>query len=186
MVFKSWIDKVLSPLGAFGPGRPRGRTARAKQPRQRLRIEGLEGRCLPSAVVVTNSTDVTDGTTSSIAALISDPGADRTISLREAILASNSTRLSANSITFDPVTSGTPIRLTQGYLKITNALTITGLGAAHTTVDGKFLSLIVSIEPVGRFNDVGPVTFDGLKFTGGNGSDAGAIRSQLVPGAVLT
>ncbi len=97
MLFKSWIDKSLSPLGAIGGHRPRSRKAKASQPRrQRLWLEVLEDRRVLSAVIVTNNTDVTDGDTSSIDALIRDPGpvtagTAGTISLREAILASNNT-----------------------------------------------------------------------------------------------
>ena len=186
MFFKSWIDKVLSPLAACGQRRPKSRKARATQPpHQRLGLKVLEDRCLPSAVIVTTSLDRPDGgDISTIANLITTPGTDG-ISLREAIQASNNTA-GDDTITFADTTSGRPIRLTQGTLTITQALTITGLGAANTTVSGEGLWLIFSIEPVGRINNVGPVTLDGLKLTGGNGSSAGAIRSQLVPGAVLT
>ena len=185
MFSKSWLNKVLSPLGAFGERRPRSRKAKGRQPRrQRLWFEVLEDRSLLSAVIVTTSLDRPDGgDISTIANLITTPGTDG-ISLREAILASNNT-LGADSITFADTTSGMPILLTEGLL-ITQALTITGLGAANTTVNGQGRWLIFSIEPVGRINNVGPVTLDGLKLTGGNGSSAGAIRSQLVPGAVLT
>ena len=44
-----------------------------------------------SLVTVDTTSDVSDGDTSSIAALISSKGADGKISLREAILASNNT-----------------------------------------------------------------------------------------------
>ena len=138
----------------------------------------LEDRALLAAVIVTNSTDETDYpiVDSTIADLIAHPGADGTISLREAIEASNNTA-GDNSITFDPVTSGVPIELTQGGLEITNGVSITGLGAANTTVDGKSLSLIFNIHTT--FEDPRAVTLDGLKLTGGKGNDAGAIRSQF-------
>jgi predicted outer membrane repeat protein len=173
MFGKSWLNKFLSPLGAFGQRRPRSRKAKAREPRrQRLWIELLEARDLPSAIIVTNSMDEVDGNTSSIAALMSNPGADGTISLREAILASNNTP-GANSITFAPGTSGMPIRLSQGQLSISNAVTITGLGAANTTVSGEFRSLIFDISAAGA------VTLDGLTLTDGKGFDTGAIRSQF-------
>ena len=82
MFSKSWIDKFLSPLGASASRGPKSRKAGPSQPRrQRLWFEVLEGRSLLAAVVVTNSTDVTDGTTTSIADLIAHPGADGKIRL---------------------------------------------------------------------------------------------------------
>lgn len=46
---------------------------------------------LAATVTVTSTTDVADGTTSTIAALIASPGPDGVISLREAIIAANNT-----------------------------------------------------------------------------------------------
>src|SRR5262249_4894933 len=50
-------------------------------------------------LVVTTTADTVDGTTTSVANLIANPGADGRISLREAILATNATG-GANTITF--------------------------------------------------------------------------------------
>ena len=181
MSFFSWLRNRNSGSTSRRLSAPRRRPARSS----RLRFEMLEARVLLSTVTVTTSLDELDGDITSIAALMADPGTDRKISLREAIKASNNTA-GADSITFADTTSGLPILLTQGTLRITQALTITGLGAANTTVNGQSSSLIFEIGPVGPINDVGPVTLDGLKLTGGKGSSAGAIRSQLVVGAVLT
>src|SRR5687767_8871201 len=121
MMFKSWINRSLFPLATCYARPSRSRKVKAKRPhRQRLYLESLEARELLSAVSVTNSLDIVGGDTSSIEALVNDPGTDGTISLREAILASNNTA-GANSISFDPVTSGVPIRLTQGRLSISNS-----------------------------------------------------------------
>ena len=62
----------------------------------------LESRQMLSAVMVTTASDTSNnGDTSSIEALLADPGSDGKISLREAILAANSSG-GANTITFDP------------------------------------------------------------------------------------
>src|SRR5688572_25283233 len=104
MWFQPWFNKSRSPLAAYSKRQSRSRKVRQPR-RQRLWLEALEDRSLLSAVVITNSTDDMGGDTRSIDALIRDPGADRSISLREAILASNNTP-GANHIKFDPVTSG--------------------------------------------------------------------------------
>ncbi|MEX0936603.1 MAG: right-handed parallel beta-helix repeat-containing protein [Pirellulales bacterium] len=57
----------------------------------RASFERLESRCLLATVAVTTDQDVNDGDTSSIASLVSTPGADGLISLREAMLAANNT-----------------------------------------------------------------------------------------------
>ena len=63
-----------------------------RAPRRRcLRMEPLEERHLLDGVVVNTTSDDSDGTTSSIAALVADPGPDDAISLREAISAANNT-----------------------------------------------------------------------------------------------
>ena len=52
-------------------------------------LEQFEDRRLLATVTVNTTSDVSDGTTSSIAALLTAPGADGVISLREAIIAAN-------------------------------------------------------------------------------------------------
>lgn len=47
------------------------------------------GTAIAANVTVTSTTDVSDGATSSIAALIASPGSDGVISLREAMTAAN-------------------------------------------------------------------------------------------------
>ena len=102
------------------------------------RFEALEDRRLLATLTVGNSLDLVDGDTSSVAALISSPGADG-ISLREAIVASNNTD-GADTITFDSLvfTGGTDslIRLTNGELEITDSLTIDASNAVDVTITG--------------------------------------------------
>ncbi len=57
----------------------------------RLLMEQLESRRVLATVTVNANSDINDGDTSSIAALINAPGVDGLISLREAILAANNT-----------------------------------------------------------------------------------------------
>ena len=88
----------------------------AKRPRQtwrprRSRLERLEDRRLLAVVQVDTAADVSDGTTTSIAAPLAAPGADGKTSLREAIVAANNTT-GADEVTFDPAvfteTAGVP------------------------------------------------------------------------------
>ncbi|MEM9353444.1 MAG: choice-of-anchor Q domain-containing protein, partial [Planctomycetota bacterium] len=84
---------------------------------------------LAADVTVSTVSDVNDGDTASIAALVSDPGSDGVISLREAIAAANNTA-GANTIGFDPsvFTGGASslIRLSGTELAISETLTIDG------------------------------------------------------------
>jgi CSLREA domain-containing protein len=100
--------------------------SRRSQCHRKLRMETLENRRLLSAspIVVTTLADTVDFT-------------DGVTSLREAIFAAN-TVPGADTIDFAPaLTAGGPakILLTQGELKITDALTITGPGANLLTID---------------------------------------------------
>lgn len=94
-------------------------------------------------VTVTNATDVVNGTTTNVAALIASPGADG-ISLREAIIATNNTA-GADVILFSAGLNGVPIILTRigndadatnGDLDINDHLTITGNGSSNTIIQG--------------------------------------------------
>ena len=93
---------------------------------------------LVSDVVVSNNSDLVNGDTSSIFALIADDGSDG-ISLREAITASNNT-IGSGTITFDGgvFTGGADslIRLIQGELEVTDGLTIDASAATDVTITG--------------------------------------------------
>ncbi|MDB6029066.1 MAG: hypothetical protein JWM68_5289, partial [Verrucomicrobiales bacterium] len=97
-----------------------------------------------ATVTVDTTTDVLDGTTTSIAALIAAKGADGKISLREAIIAANNTA-GADTVTFSAAINGTPITLTRigndgtcvnGDLDINGSLTMTGNGTNNTIIQG--------------------------------------------------
>ena len=93
-------------------------------------------------VIVTNTTDIVDGETSSIASLTVDPGPDGTISFREAFQAANNTP-GAKAIRFTPALSGAaitfaaggdPLNVTGGDLTIDGD--IDGDGLPDITLDG--------------------------------------------------
>ncbi|QEG33135.1 choice-of-anchor Q domain-containing protein [Bythopirellula goksoeyrii] len=114
---------------------------RRKQPSdslkpRRLATEMLEDRRMLAAVSVSNVSEVVDGTVTSIGALISNPGTDGTISLREAILAANATT-GADEITYDPIVfaSAQTILVSSQLPTISDALTITGPTAGGVTLD---------------------------------------------------
>ncbi len=114
--------KHHEPLGAIANGR-------------RLRFEALEDRRLLANVTVSNVTDVVNGDTTSIAALVASNGGDG-ISLREAVLAANSDP-AADTIDFASSVTGN-IQLTNvghvGQIAINNNLTINGPGSSALAI----------------------------------------------------
>jgi hypothetical protein len=148
-----------------------------------LRFESLEDRRVLSTVTISSLSDVTDGNTSNIAALIANPGTDNKISTREAITAANNTE-GEDTINFstnpaDGLNGGT-VLLTQGQLSI----------AQPVTIDATMLPLGITIDAGGNsriFNITDPttgsapplVTLKGLTLTGGETSgNGGAIYSE--------
>lgn len=85
---------------------------------------------LDDDLVVTTTSDVADGDTSSVTALLANKGADGRISLREAILAANATA-GVNSISFDIpdalISGAHTIQLAALLPAITDALILNGL-----------------------------------------------------------
>ena len=158
---------------------------------RRLRAELLEDRRMLAAVAVNTVLDAEDGDTTSIASLISSPGADNVISLREAITAANNTA-GADTITFDSTvfTGGlnSLIRLGGTELEITESLTIDGSNATNvvisgdalgndTPVAGSFITDVAASDAAGRLGDnsrvlnfsaaSGDLTLNRLTITGG-------------------
>jgi hypothetical protein len=112
----------------------KGRKSQGRRSSIFLSVESLEDRSLLSGTVTVSTTnDIVDGTTTSIAALIANPGPDGKISLREAIIAGNNTSATSASRNTVNLPTGT-YTLTQGELDVTNHLTITGGGSAATIV----------------------------------------------------
>ncbi|MEX1231508.1 MAG: right-handed parallel beta-helix repeat-containing protein [Planctomycetaceae bacterium] len=127
-------------------------------------FESLEPRIQLSAVTVENSLDVVNGNTASIAALIASDGGDG-ISLREAILAANNTS-GADTIDFDASLAGSTIVLSGTQMTISDALTITGLGASQLTIEANELSRHFVVDD-GTAGEIA-VQLSGLTLTGGS------------------
>ena len=133
-------------------------------------FERLEDRTLLSTLTVNSLAD-------------NQTAGDGNFTLREAIANANSDAdttggdglagSGADEIVFAAGLTGT-INLTLGQLEITEDLTITGLGPAHTIIDAQQNSRIFDIT-----NTVGDVTLEGLTLRNGDTSDdGGAVRSQ--------
>ena len=125
-------------------------------------------------VTVTTPLDVVDGTTTSIVALIADPGADNAISLREAIIAANNSPgadvilLDSGTYTLSMAGNGD----TLGDLNITSPVEIIGVP------DG---SSVISAEPVLNdrvFTVESDATFQHLTITGGDANSGGGINNN--------
>ena len=112
----------------------KSRSKRNKRATESIAYESLEPKQLLAAVTVGNTTDVSNGDTSSLTALINDDGGDG-ISLREAIAATNSTS-GEDTITFDTGLTGQTITLGGSQLVINDSVTIQGLGADQLTISG--------------------------------------------------
>jgi hypothetical protein len=155
--------------------------------RCRPALEPLEDRTVPAPVTVTNLNDFVNGTTTSIASLIANPGADG-ISLREALQAANNT-LEANTITFQAGLTGT-ITLINGELRITRPVTITGPGAGVLTVSGNNVSRIFDVVAGSGVSISGLTLTKGNAGIAGTGVTGGAIRigvsSLTLSGMVIT
>ncbi|MDA8564065.1 hypothetical protein N9L06_06395, partial [Mariniblastus sp.] len=126
-------------------------------------FNALEPRYMLATVTVGNLLDLTNGNTSSIAALTADDGGDG-ISLREALDAANSNP-DADLIKFLPSLSGQTIALTQGVLPLTSDITIDGdvVGSDDTadiTVSGNDTSQVFRVSGVGT-----DVNFNALRIT---------------------
>jgi hypothetical protein len=134
-----------------------------------LALQGWNGLLAPLTVSTTN--DVLDGTTTSIVALLANPGADGKISLREAIIAANSTS-GADSISLPAGTYLLTIpgsgenNCLQGDLDIKDDLTIIGAGADSTIVDANGLDRAFDIES-------GASLIRGLTIRGGSSKEGG-------------
>ena len=142
------------------------RHARALRPTQHhtLQHESLEARHLLATFMVSNLND------GSVAAAGDVPG-----SLRQAIFDANAAP-SADEIVFQTGLTGT-IALTAGELSITDALIITGPGAAMLTIDAQSASRVFHIDD-GDNLSLSSVELVGMTITGGSSSLGGGIRSR--------
>ena len=103
-------------------------------------------------------------------------GDDGLTSLREAVTLANG-HAGFDTITFASSLANKPVMLLSGQMTITNTVTIQGLGAGLTTVNGQNASRLFDITDA-----AGNVTFDGLTLTGGKTTlrrePGGGIRSN--------
>lgn len=134
---------------------------------RRLCAELLEDRRQLAAVTVTTHLDVVNA-------------GDGLTSLREAIQTTNAAA-GADEIYFDAALSGQTIVLQTGQLKITDHLTINGLGADELAISGNGVSRIFSL---GEYNPGLPsvpkeITISGLTLKDGNGGGAGGAIFSL-------
>ncbi|MGE3804901.1 MAG: beta strand repeat-containing protein, partial [Gemmataceae bacterium] len=159
---RSWIRKLFT--------RPASVTIRTTSQPGRLDLEALEDRCCPSSVTVTNTNDIVNGDTSSIAALLADQGLDG-ISLREALLAASNTE-GDDTIDFDSILFGTAQTITLGGTQLevtdtTGSTTIMGLPGLTISGDGS--------SRVFQINEGVSASFSHLIITGGNATEGGGI-----------
>ena len=154
-----------------------------KQLHRQLTLESLEDRRMLAVVAVDTVADTIDapGTSlASISALIGNPGLDGKISLREAVLAANSTA-GADEIQFDASIDTMPIVLTgssgedagqQGDLDITDDLTITGNGPANTILDGGTIDRVLDVHSGAM------LTLTGVTVQGGAEVNGAGLRNR--------
>lgn len=135
----------------------------------RLAVESLELRTVPAVVTVSNGKDDVNGTTTSIAALITAPGPDG-ISLREAITAANNTA----NVNNQP----DEIRFDIGNAE--QVITVAGTGLPAVT---DALIINAAEKPVGKPNQVIvldgtglPAGTHGLRLTTGGATSATGSR----------
>ena len=117
-------------------------------------------------IQVTTFDDVVDGNTSSIAALLASPGADQSISLREAILATNATSgadvivLASGTYRLE-ILGANENHSDTGDINITDDLEILGAGTKTTIIDGLGNDRLFTV------GNQSSVTISGMTLTGG-------------------
>ncbi len=129
---------------------------------------------------MTTFLDVVDGNTSSLAALLSSPGSDQSISLREAILAANATQGSdvivlASGTYRLSIQGANESHSNTGDLNITDSVELLGAGLTSTTIDG------LSTDRLFTIDNHATVSMSGMTLVGGNAPtnrDGGAILIQ--------
>jgi len=127
-----------------------------------------------STVVVNSTTDVSDGDISSVSALVSDPGPDGVISLREAILATNNTP-EADTIEFSIPPSDPGYDAGTGVWTIRPDSALPALNGGGTAIDGS-----TQTTNQGDSNPDGPeIQLDG------SGISTASLANALLPPSEL-
>jgi predicted outer membrane repeat protein len=169
----------------FGKQRTERRQRAASFHRRKLRHEPLEDRRMLAVIMVNTNSDTTNLN-------------DNLTTLREAIFAANVVP-GADEIKFAPsVVEGTShtILLKEGEIKITDSLTITGLGADKLTINASGNDTTPELKD-GKgsriFNITGPkegeklnVSISRLKLTGGDTTLAGGAISSTSTNLTIT
>ncbi len=128
-------------------------------------------------IQVTTFLDVVDGNTSSLAALLSSPGSDQSISLREAILATNATPgsdiivLASGNYRLS-ILGANENHSNTGDLNITDTVELIGTGISSTTIEG------LSTDRLFTIDNQATVSFSNMTLAGGtapSNRDGGAI-----------
>ena len=133
-------------------------------------IDHLQARVYwTDTLAVDTTTDVVDGTTSSITDLLANRGADGFISLREAIIAANNTAgadvISLGDGIYDLTITGDAEEAAEtGDLDITSDITIIGTGAESTTISGAMADRIFEVTAGNS------LTLQNLSVRGGDGA----------------
>ncbi len=121
---------------------------------------------LLGVITVSTTHDVLDGDTSSVATLLASKGIDGSISLREAVIATNNTVgadtifLTAGTYTFTLAGSSEDLSFT-GDLDIRDGLTISGAGSGLSIIDAN------SLDRVFHVDTASPVTIEDVTIRGG-------------------
>jgi CSLREA domain-containing protein len=112
--------------------------------------------------------------------------ADGACSLREAVAAANTDNAAngcpAGSGADQIALGGTLYKLTAGQLDVTSEFSITGTGAASTTIDGNHNGRVLNVTAAGKLTLDSVGVTGGLTGSGGAGS-AGASHDPAVPGS---
>jgi len=136
-------------------------------------------------VIVTSFNDIIDSDTSSVAALLADPGADG-ISLREAIIATNKSFSDADIIilesgTYELSIQGIEKNALAGDLDINSDLQIIGASDGSTVIDAKGIDRVFEVRNnTTTFENltIGTAVFDSVVVRNNNTNDrGGGIRS---------
>jgi hypothetical protein len=128
-----------------------------------------------TTLTVGTTNDLVDGDTSSVEALILNPGADGFISLREAVEATNNTE-GAFSVDFESDLAGETIILTQDELQIMDDLTISGPQSTGITISGNQKSRIFKVED--GTDTAKLVNLNNLTITQGNISSGSGVNAN--------
>ncbi len=160
--------------------RTRSRKLRHKRS---LLFEPLEDRRLLATVTVNTTSDVNDGDTSTITALMNMPGADDLISLREAIIAANMTVNAGgpDEIHFDIPDAGPhTIQPLSALPEITDAVIIDGFtqtgAAANTNPLNQPINAVMQIEIDGS---LAGASADGLAISAGGSTVRGLVINRF-------